>query len=81
MRVVILVVFAVICVSKLDRVVSKLKVLEIVKLPSVIVGCFPANAVCNPSVLVILKSPSPIKSCFPSNAFSTFPIFGMVKEV
>ena len=41
----------------------------------------PVNAVCNPSVLVILKSPSRIKSCFPSNAFSTFPIFGIVKEV
>ena len=41
----------------------------------------PDNAVCNPSVLAILKPPSPIKSCFPSNEFSTFPIFGMVKEV
>jgi hypothetical protein len=41
----------------------------------------PVNAVCNPSVLEILKLPSLIKSCFPSNAFSTFPIFGIVKEV
>ena len=41
----------------------------------------PINAVCNPSVLAILKPPSSIKSCFPSNEFSTFPIFGMVKEV
>jgi hypothetical protein len=40
-----------------------------------------ADAVCNPSVWVILKSPSRINSCFPSNAFSTFPIFGMEREV
>ena len=81
MRVVISLVFSVIFVSKLVRVVCKFKVLEIVKLPSVIVGCFSANAVCNPLVLAIVKLPSVMVACFPSNDVSTFPIFGMVNEV
>ena len=61
--------------------VSNPLVLEIDKSPSLIVGCKSFNASCYPIFFEILKSPSLIVGCFPSTAFSTFPIFGMVKEV